>query len=60
MNPNESAQGLEIAASRSVVGANTGMRGQVTDNLLKDNYNDSSKGGSELNAQQQQILNGIT
>ena len=52
MHPNESAQGLEIAASRSIVGANTGMRGQVTDNLLKDNYNDSSKGGSELNAQQ--------
>ena len=52
MNPNESAQGLEIAASRSVVGATTGLRGQVTDNLLKDNYNDSSKGGSELNAQQ--------
>ena len=53
MNGMESTQGLEMAASRSAVGGNTGMRGEVTDNLLKDNYNDSSKGGSEINAQQQ-------
>ena len=60
INSTESGPGLEMAGSRGSVGATNGMRGQVTDTMMKEQFNDSSKGGSDLNMHPQtQALSGV-